>query len=66
MWYHAIADFYDYTRYWWNRTREDLVADIVLPLIGKEVRMLNRRGRKVLFNFGSIILYDHCQDGGEA
>jgi len=54
MWYHAITDFGDDTRYWWNRTREDLVADLVLPLVGKEIRAVSRRGKQALFNFGAI------------
>jgi hypothetical protein len=54
MWYHAVTDFGEKKRYWWNRTREDLVNDLVLPLIGKEIRLANRRGAKALFNFGSI------------
>ena len=37
-----------------DRTREGLVNDVVLPLLGIEVRMLSRRGKKVLFNFAAI------------
>ena len=54
MWYHAITDFGEQTRYWWNRTREDLVSDLVLPLVGKEIRAVSRRGRQALFNFGAV------------
>jgi hypothetical protein len=53
-WYHAIAHFGKDTRYWWNRRRQDLVDDLVLPLLGKQVRAINRRNRKALFNFGTI------------
>ncbi len=38
MWYHAITDFGQHTRYWWNRSRENLVEEVVLPLIGKQVK----------------------------
>lgn len=54
MWYHAVTDIGEGTRYWWNRTREDLVSDLVLPLIGKEIRAVKRRGRQTLLNFGAI------------
>jgi hypothetical protein len=54
IWYHAITNFGEQTRYWWNRTRGDLVADLVLPFVGKEVRPVSRRGRQALFNFGAI------------
>lgn len=54
MWYHAITDFGDDTRYWWNRTREDLINELVLPLLGKQVKAVRRRGNKVLFNFGTV------------
>jgi hypothetical protein len=54
MWYHAITDFGEDKRYWWNRTREDLVNELVLPLVGNEIRAVTRRGRQVLFNFGTI------------
>jgi hypothetical protein len=54
MWYHAITEFGEDTRYWWNRTREDLVNELVLPLVGKQIRAVKRRGKKALFNFGTI------------
>lgn len=54
VWYHAITDFGEDRRYWWNRTREDLVAELVVPLLGKEIRAVSRRGRQALFNFGAI------------
>src|ERR1039457_4380056 len=55
MWYHAIGEFgTERPRYWWNQTREDLVRDVVLPLLGKEVRILRRRDKKAIFNFGAI------------
>jgi nucleoside 2-deoxyribosyltransferase len=54
VWYHAITDFDDDTRYWWNRTREELVDELVLPLVGKQVRAVKRHDRKALFNFGAI------------
>jgi len=54
MWYHAITDFGEDTRYWWNRTREDHVNELVLPLVGKQIRAVSRHGKKALFNFGTI------------
>ena len=35
MWYHAITDFADSRRYWWNRSRQDLVKEVLLPVISK-------------------------------
>jgi hypothetical protein len=54
MWYHAITDFGDRKRYWWNRTRDDLVNDLLVPMIAKQVKSVKRRGKKSLFNFGSV------------
>ncbi len=54
MWYHAITDFGEDTRYWWNRSRENLIEELVLPLIGKQVKAVSRRGKKALFNFGAV------------
>src|SRR5262249_5738174 len=54
IWYHAITNFGESTRYWWNRSRHDLLADLVLPLLGKQVRPVSRRSRKALFNFGTV------------
>jgi len=54
MWYHAITDFGEDSRYWWNRTREDLINDLVLPLVGKQIRAVSRREKKALFNFGAV------------
>jgi hypothetical protein len=41
MWYHAITDFGEDTRYWWNRTREDLVNELVLPLVSSPTLRLH-------------------------
>ncbi len=54
MWYHAVTDFGEKSRYWWNRTRESFVADIIVPFVSKQVKIAKRRGSKTLFNFGSI------------
>jgi len=54
MWYHAITDFGGSTRYWWNRTREELIEELLFPLLSKHVVVTQRRGKKSLFNFGSV------------
>lgn len=54
MWYHAITDFGDQKRYWWNRRRDDLVKELLMPLLGKQIIVVTRRGRKSLFNFGAV------------
>ena len=53
MWYHAIAYYGARKRFWWNRHRDDLVQDIIVPFIGKQVKPLTRNGVSSLFNFGS-------------
>lgn len=54
MWYHAIA-YYGGTkrRYWWNRSKEDIIEDVLLPFVAKQVRKTTRKGVYSLFNFGS-------------
>jgi hypothetical protein len=54
MWYHAITDFGDKTRYWWNRDRDDLVSELLIPLLSKQIIVTSRREKKSLFNFGSV------------
>jgi|RhiMetdeSRZDD1v2_1073273.scaffolds.fasta_scaffold444001_2 hypothetical protein len=54
MWYHAITDYGNSTRYWWNRSRDGLVEELLMPLLSKHVVVVNRRGKKSLFNFGAV------------
>ena len=54
MWYHAITDFGQKKRYWWNRDRDDLVSDLLIPLLSKQVVVTGRREKKTLFNFGTV------------
>ncbi len=54
MWYHAITDFGERKRYWWNRSRDDLIKDLLIPLLNKQAVLAQRRGAKSLFNFGSV------------
>jgi hypothetical protein len=37
FWYHAIADFGERTRYFWNRDRDELIYEILIPLLSKQV-----------------------------
>lgn len=53
MWYHAIAYYGTKRRYWWNRKPDDLVQDVLMPFVSKQVRLLNREGVPSLFNFGA-------------
>jgi len=54
MWYHAIAHYGTRSRYWWNRTRDSLAKDVVIPFVTKQVVTANRMGVASLFNFGSV------------
>ena len=54
MWYHAITDLGQSKRYWWNRSRDDLIRDLLVPLLNRQVVLVSRRGAKSLFNFGSV------------
>ena len=54
MWYHAITEFGEKKRYWWNRSRDDLIKELLIPLINKQTVPAKRRGAKSLFNFGSV------------
>lgn len=54
MWFHAITEFGQKKRYWWNRSQEDLVSELLLPLLSKQTILASRREKKSLFNFGSV------------
>jgi hypothetical protein len=53
-WYHAITEFGDRRRYWWNRDRDELFSDLLIPLLSKQVVATKRRGKKSLFNFSTV------------
>jgi hypothetical protein len=54
VWYHAITDFGEQKRYWWNRSREELVQELLIPILSKQVVLANRKSKKSLFNFGAV------------
>lgn len=54
MWYHAITDFGEKKRYWWNRNRDELISDLLVPLLSKQIVVTTRRQNKSLFNFGAV------------
>ena len=54
MWYHAIAYYGTKTRSWWNKSREALAADVVIPFVTKQVIAAGRLGVNSLFNFGAV------------
>ena len=54
MWYHAIAHYGSSSKsYWWNRKRDDLIQDVLIPFVSKQVRQLTREGIPSLFNYGA-------------
>jgi hypothetical protein len=53
-WYHASARYGERVRHWWNRGRDDIISDVLLPFVGKQVQQLRREGQRALFNFGSV------------
>ena len=53
-WYHAVADFGNQKRHWWNRPRDLFLKEVLFPLISKQVVSVHRRGTSWLFNFGSV------------
>ena len=53
MWYHAIARYGTKSRYWWNKTRDGLAKDVVIPFVTKQVVTASRNGVDSLFNFGA-------------
>jgi len=53
MWYHAIGHYGSKKRYWWHRKRDDLIQDVLVPFVSKQVRRLSREGIPSLFNFGA-------------
>lgn len=54
MWYHAIAYYGSKKRFWWNRKKDDLIYDVLMPFIGKHVKTATRAGNASIFNFGSV------------
>lgn len=55
MWYHVVTSYSENNdRYWWNRSREDLISDILIPFITKQVTVVTKGGQKSIFNFGTV------------
>src|SRR2546428_11253301 len=54
MWYHAITDFGESRRFWWNRGPDELVEELLAPLLSKHVVVVSRRSQKSLFNFAAV------------
>jgi hypothetical protein len=52
-WYHATARYGEHLRHWWNRRRDDIVSDVLVPFVGKQVLQATRAGTSSLFNFGA-------------
>ena len=53
MWYHATARYGDRQRHWWNRRRDDIVSDVLVPFAGQQVKLSIRAGTPSLFNFAT-------------
>lgn len=53
MWYHAVSHYGDKRRCWWNRKRDDIITDILVPFVSKQVKQVTREGISSLFNFGA-------------
>lgn len=64
MWYHAVAHYGGKRRCWWNRSRDGLVAKVLVPLAGQQVQAVTRNGQPALFNFAAVsYLTVHKTDG---
>ena len=54
MWYHAIVEVNNSKRYPTNLTRDELVRQILVPIVSKHVVAAGPRGRKTLLNLGAV------------
>lgn len=52
MWYHVITQ-HSRERYWWNRSREAMINDVLIPFVTKQVHIVNKGQQKAMFNFGT-------------
>jgi hypothetical protein len=53
MWYHATARYGERNRHWWNRRRDDIISDVLIPFAGKQIKLASRLGTPALFNFAA-------------
>lgn len=53
MWYHAVAYYGTKRRSWWNFNRDNLIDEVIIPFVAKQVRSVTRNGVTSLFNFGA-------------
>ncbi|MEQ9636357.1 MAG: hypothetical protein RLW68_09790 [Devosia marina] len=55
MWYHVTAHYgNDRKRFWWNRDRDSVLNDVLVPLAEKHIVPVTRNGSASIFNFGAV------------
>lgn len=52
MWYHAIVHYIEGIRGWYNLTKDQVIEEVLLPFMGKQVELTTLGGTPSLFNFG--------------
>lgn len=43
-WYHATARHGERRRHWWNRKRDEIISDVLLPFVAKQIQQTTRAG----------------------
>src|ERR1700736_4518033 len=43
-WYHATVRYGERVRHWWNRRRDDIISDVLVPFVAKQVQQTTRAG----------------------
>ncbi|MEL4423594.1 hypothetical protein [Shewanella algae] len=56
MKYHARLEYGDDSHFWWNKSKENLIDNLMLPFINGQVVSVNKSGQKRLLNMKNVTL----------
>ncbi len=54
MKYHAIAEYEGTKHYWWNKSKDKIISDLMVPFINGQVIVLSRKKRKSVLNMKNV------------
>ena len=54
MYYHAKIEYEGKSHHWWNRSKDGLIKDLLIPYVNGQVVLVNRNGHKSLLNMRSV------------
>lgn len=54
MYYHARFEYEGRSHHWWNRTKEKLIGDLLIPFVNGQITLISRKGHKSILNMKNV------------